>query len=531
MLVIAVDLGTYSIKFLASKIERGKVVHEFWRESIIDMDEIDVTDEHSLMDLKMKMTSEFLATIEDEYKLIMLAPGGMFTTRFISVPVKNKNKAKMMVPFKMEEDLPFTLSEAHYGMTMTAFKAHTDAMVSICRQEDFKPVFNKLERYKITPNLLTSTTSILAYYVNKKFESISDAFCIIDIGHTTTKAFFFYNKKLVSTHISFVAGKVINEAISDSYGISDDEAAIYKHQNCFVLTDDQYAQVDESQRKFAKLMEKTLSPLLHEFKRWELGFRVSHGLQLSEVYLTGGSSNIRNLSNFWSEHVGIRTEPFDSFNHVETKNIDSEDKQRRKFNLANIMCIAYPNKSSLINLLTGRFSLQGTVKLPLQSYSYLATRALAMTLLIFMALSAERFFINRNIQHADEKVKAIVKNPLLKFTNRQKRLALTNPHEIFNKLKRNRNFIAQEVSSLQSAVGINAVAPLMSLRDLLVGSNVTIRQFSGNSTGSFTAVLESESVEALENMKDTISNAGYGDLFLGLHKERKTLEVNASLKL
>ena len=61
---------------------------------------------------------------------------------------------------------------------------------------------------------------------------------ILDLGHSTTKAYFIHQQQIVSTHISYVAGSVIDQVIAETYQISLPEAIIYKHQNSFLLTED-----------------------------------------------------------------------------------------------------------------------------------------------------------------------------------------------------------------------------------------------------------------------------------------------------
>jgi general secretion pathway protein L len=118
MLVVAIDLGTYSVKFLTSKVERKKTVHQSIREVVIDWEEFNIKDDFALWDLQLKIVREFLDEIGDEYRIILNAPSDLFTNRFTEVPVKNKKKAQMMIPFKLEEELPFTMSEAHLGMVL-----------------------------------------------------------------------------------------------------------------------------------------------------------------------------------------------------------------------------------------------------------------------------------------------------------------------------------------------------------------------------------------------------------------------------
>ena len=122
-------------------------------------------------------------------------------------------------------------------------------------------------------------------------------FCVIDIGHNTSKAYFINRSQVVSNHVSRTAGQVIDEVIAQTYQISRDEAIVYKHENCFFLTEEQYEGVEEDQKEFARLMKQALTPLINDIKRWELGFRVKNGLAVKTIYLTGGTSQINNICN------------------------------------------------------------------------------------------------------------------------------------------------------------------------------------------------------------------------------------------
>src|SRR5690606_32735659 len=200
----------------------------------------------------------YLATIDYEYKLILNGPSEILTTRIKELPIANKKKAEMMIPFQLEEDIPFAMVESHISSSITTYKENSEALIHVARKEEFRPFFSKLLSYDIRPRILTSEVSVMDFYIKKRAEFFSSTFCILDLGHESSKAYFFIDGKLASTHTSFIAGKAINENISENYQIELEEAILYKHQNCFVLTDDQYAKVDENQRTFAKFMNKTL---------------------------------------------------------------------------------------------------------------------------------------------------------------------------------------------------------------------------------------------------------------------------------
>lgn len=528
MLIISIDVGSYSVKFISSKVIRKKITHQSLREIVIDADELNIKDEYALWDLQFSIVSDYLSNIQEEYRLILNAPSELFTTRFVSVPVANRKKAQLMIPFKLEEDLPFTNSQAHMSMVLHAQKKSTNALVAITQSEQFRPFFDKIRANQVTPNILTTEVSLFENYILNTTQPTSNAFCVLDIGHQTTHAYFFHKKKLVSVHSSFIAGQTISEMIGENYSIDHEEATIYKHQNCFFLTSEQLEKVDDNQRHFARLMHKTMEPLIAEIRRWELGFRIKHGVQVREILLTGGTSNIKHISSYLTEEVGIDVNYLNSYESVNLDKVDNDDKQLHKFTIANLQTICYQRKSKIINLLHGDFSIKGVMDLPLHSFAYLATRASAISLLFIMGLMIENYFINDNIESANKVIKSLTKNRALNLTNRQKRLAISKPEILHRKLKSKTKLIKQEVKTLQSAIEINAISPLTEIANIIRDNKGQIIQFNATTMSDFTVVIKADDIKNLTKINENLNSSNFKDIFIDFDEQNKKLTMTAS---
>ena len=153
--------------------------------------------------------------------------------------------------------------------------------------------------------MLTSEISTMQSYIDHI--RMNDTCCILDLGHKTTKAYFVQDRQIVSNHTSFVAGSAINEVIAKTYQISAEDAIIYKHENAFLLTDEQLDEVSNEQREFALLMKQVFSPLILDIKRWEIGHRVKFGTSIYKIYILGGTSQINSLENFCHIQTNLLT--------------------------------------------------------------------------------------------------------------------------------------------------------------------------------------------------------------------------------
>lgn len=527
MQIVSVDIGTYSIKMLTFRVDKNKIIYDYSKEVVIDSDEYNIVADHIEWDLQLKIISEFIETLDDETRLIINAPNEILTTRYLNLPLKNKKKASLMIPFQLEEDIPFSLTEAHFGAVLHPQGQSNEALVSITKKADFNGFFDKLIDYKIEPKIITSQESVYDTFIRNTKEILPPSFCILDIGHTTTKAYFYTDKKLVSNHRSYIAGRTISEVISENYKIDLEEATLYKHQNCFFLTKDQYETVNENQRTFASLMDKAILPLIHEFKRWEIGHRINQGVGISEVLITGGSANIKNVHNYLATELGIKVNFLESYHEfVDSSSIDSDEKFRRKFTACNVQAQAYKSKSSTINLLHGDYSIKGKVDLPLQQTAFIANRIALFCLLLICSFFVERIFINRDIKGITQSLSSVAKNPTLDLTARYKRLIVSQTPQVKDYLVKQQRAISQEVKLIQSAAQKNALQSLNVLAGIIRSYNCEIIMFSAISEANFNAEIKVKDKETLDNLQVALESSGIKNIFVEALEDKLTLTVS-----
>jgi general secretion pathway protein L len=525
MHLIAADLGSYSVKIIHSKLERSRVRHLSMHEFILsDYHQEDVVI-HNQEELKFKILKDYLADIQDEYKLLIQAPHHCVSMRVLNLPVKSKKKAYQMVPFQLEEQIPYSLSEIQYSAQLEVGKKTTTAQVSFIKKAEFEELFQKLKEFKLTPQIQTTESSLFSIMAKRADMDLSQSFCVLDMGHESTRSYFFRNGELISHHICFVGGKNINEEIAENYNISLDEAIIYKHQNAFVLTEDQYGSADETQKHFGKLMERIFSPLIADFKRWELGYKVAHGTPIHEIYLTGGSSNIKNMENFITEKFGIKSFKLDTFRNVIADKMDTDPKIKVRYNIANLLSQGYLKKQSLSNFLTGDYALAGQVDLPLHSFGFYLVRVAAVSLVFIVSLLTEKFLLYRDIKKIDTRLTNIVKNPELKIAPADKRAVTKLPAKVLSTLSRMDRFIKQEITTLQSAIEINGISPLFKLANILQDSKVNLDQFDSTNNEDFRAILKAENLEDLKKMEMNL-NSSFPDANITLDEAKLSLVVS-----
>ncbi|MBD65496.1 MAG: hypothetical protein CME62_09835 [Halobacteriovoraceae bacterium] len=536
MINIAVDFGSYSLKIIQFKLDKKAITIKQIEELVLDIPE--KLDNHleALWTIQFNALVEYLHQQRQDYQLILNMNSEIISTRMITLPVKNKKKAALMLPFQIEEDLPYPLSECHFVDSMEAVGNEIESITGIIRKEHFNEFHHKFKEHNIQPNLLTYDAPLYRSYLKRLSPNFEDTICILEFGHEATRGFFFKDGQLVSNHHSYVAGRIITEEIAATYNISQDEATIYKHQNGYVLTEEQLKEVNDNQREFAVLMHNTLQPLLHEIRRWEIGFRVKNGNPVSKYYICGGTSNLNNFQTYLSSELESPVEFFNPFKTCNDKKVDSDQKIRNKFSYASLLAQGLNQKQTLVNFLKGEYAFLGNNILPLESIAFRAVRLAIVCLLLSLYFIIDSVIINSKIDQASR----YAQTQVLKKTDRRGerifamppreiRMVKVYPDRILSKLKKQENLIEEEVKLIQSSLDKNAMLPLNEIASKLAGKDVEILEYQSSLGEKFTLVLKGDSAANLETLANQLEQSSSYALSSRVNPDANTLTINGEV--
>ncbi len=508
MKYLALDIGTYSIKTVLMKYDRRQLFILDTNEFVIEELRNELDPEGDIFTLQNILVENIIPK-DFEGKTIYQVPNQMITSRHLNLPVTQRKKVEMMIPFQLDEILPFPSFEAQYFSQHNKKESTTSVLVNVTKRQELQTFFNQYDQSDALPTVLTSELSVFhAQALNK---NIPGPIAILDIGHRTSKCYLIYEGEVVSHHFSFCAGAAIDEVISQTYQIPLKEAVIYKHQNCFLLTEGQYDGVTPEQREFALLMKKTLMPLVSEVKRWLLGFRVQYGLPIESLYLSGGSTNIHNIANFFAQQVGIKTD----FSTLSESLLDEGDRLSGKecsYYLSGLMASNLTEKVKPGNFLTGDFSTGSNLTLPLHSVGFYFERGMILLLVLGLLLGVDTFIQTKRESRLNSQIKQLIKQKELGLTTAEKRRWESRIHNIAVKVSGKNRLIEQEVKTLMASSRKDGLAPLVKLFGLIsANKDLELSEFESNSkmaSGSF----KSRDNKVISRLQETLKNSGLDNL-------------------
>ncbi len=528
--VLVIIPGSYSVKFHHYEIKDGQL-------EILNAEEVTLfstqddfssrnTDDEEMQNY---IVSSYMERTQFRGKSISIFPSKKLTARMFELPVAQRKKAIAMIPFQLEETIPFVLTDVVYGSTLEKEANHTRVNIQMTQMDQFIDYYMELQMHNIVPAALTTELSIINNYIQDI--EIFAPYCILDIGHKGTNAYFINKKKIATTHYSDIAGHILDEVIASSYQISLREASEYKHQNAFFLTESQYDDVDADQREFALLMKTTLQPLINEFRRWEIGFRSQYGNKVKKILLMGGSGRMKNINNFLTQHLGTEIEMLDTQKltpHIFASPLPPTALYT--YSLNTMAILSEIEEKPLINFLQGPYSSKFTNNISIHSTVFIFSRVCFLSFLIILGLLLERFIsLNPQEKALHKKLSTALKtNKELNINENQIRLLKRSPEKILNILEKSNQTLRKELKSIKSASIKDAFVPLVELNENL-SKNRKVDLVHYDSNGELSNVtFFSEDKDEIEKFYDYIKDTDLKFEKIDFAKDKS--EVTMTLK-
>lgn len=525
MQYLSINLGSFSLKYSfciqegkklkigkVGEIEIGPVLSGDGPEEGTSLDEFSWQRFCKLSERQFDLIESLISDFNFKGPVVINAPNDLIMTRFFTIPVKNRKKAQMMIPFQLEEEIPQNLSEIHLASSLETIDEKTEAQVNIVPEREFAFLYELIEKRDLPIRYITSEAGTFDHYIRHTLQKFPQNFCLLDLGHRSTKAYVFRNSKLTSVHKSYVAGEQITYRISSHYKISFEEAQLYKHENAFLIGAQHKSGLNEKQIEFANLMDEVLNPLSLDFKRWEVSHRVSTGEKISQVYILGGSADIKNTSAYLQEKLKLPVAPIQEFDS-EIHELASEQITSGQLTaLIQSICLKTRTNLNFLNFLQGKFSLRNFEDLPLIGYFFTGARLAILVLFLCLGLGAERYFLAQDSAAVTKKLSDLSKNTQLNLNGRLQRNLLTKTDQEIPKLEKNLKELKRKIDTVKEASNFNPLVGLNILAQSVNTQKTDVRSYQADSPERFNAVIKVAQMSDLQSVSDQLEKSGLANI-------------------
>ncbi|MCY4524274.1 MAG: pilus assembly protein PilM [Halobacteriovoraceae bacterium] len=529
MNILAVDMGSYSIKFLEISAEKNFFSLISFSEYPLDDFAEHMSKDASLPCLKLQIVKKHLEQREFKGQFISQLPNELITTRYLTIPVTQKRKVEQTIPFQLDESIPFSFSEIHYISFLKKKGNTTSTVISVAELSAFDNFYNEMSFLEITPDSLTSELSAVCSLASSNL--LTQPCAILDIGHSTSKGYFIVDNEVLSNHVSYIAGLHLNDVISNTYQISNKEAVSYKHENCFFLTEEEYDTVNKEQMDFALLMKQAFNPLIQDFRSWDMGFNIKYRKKIKNLYITGGSSNIKNIIPFLTQNISMETHHLNVYAGMRTPTgvRQLNHNEKNTFSLSHILASSAGSNSSS-NFLKGDYSNKFSENLPLHSTCFIGSRILTVCLLAVLILGIEKSILSGQEKKLDKKITRLIKGPSLGIPRKIQKSYKKRPSKVLNFLEKKKKGSKKEIKTLYTLEKTNAISPLVNLSKGLSGKkDVDLVSFS-NKNNNVNAKFGSSRSKNLDDVAKKLKSLSLKNAKIMFKKGSNTLSVSFKAK-
>jgi len=305
---IGLDVGSCSVKLVALIREGGGKKLRLRKYGVKSFPEgASKSGENGVSAVIKELLSE---TKVDHKEVIASLPGTSAVVRHIQMPRMSLQEAREALKYEAAQYIPFKAEEAqmdcHILKDAGSEKGETmKLMLVAARKSEAKKRVEMLQQAELAPVVLDvdSIAILNAFETTGRLSDEKEAVGLIHIGARQTNLNVIQDGHPAFTRDIEVGGGGITVAIARGLGVSLADAEGLKVSGDAIIQPH---------------LEIVLKSIVHQLRSSFDYYQGSSGREIKKVYVSGGTSLLRDLREFLSESLGIQTESWDPFEGIET---------------------------------------------------------------------------------------------------------------------------------------------------------------------------------------------------------------------
>ncbi|MDX9730825.1 MAG: pilus assembly protein PilM [Bdellovibrionales bacterium] len=331
MKTLGIDIGSSSIKI--AEVEgsgRSVSINQVWELPLSTDPSRDQAIEviEKLRGFAGQYVSQFPSK---DIQWVVGVPQRSVSTRFRRFPFIERSKVLKSLPFELEEDIPFDASSTIYdARVLRTFLNGSDVLAvaspheaiekTIARAKDggFEANIVSCEGFALS-NILDTWSQPPPHVPEKtslgedaaRSQEIKTAHAILQIGHRYSNLVVYADSTVVAIRSIQWGGHDVALAIEKTFQVPYVEAIKVLKTKSFVLLNTTGASRD--QLAMHKTISDSATPLIQDLRTTLLDLRASVGADIRDLRLTGGASQIQNLSPWLTQALEVSVNPLEYF--------------------------------------------------------------------------------------------------------------------------------------------------------------------------------------------------------------------------
>lgn len=304
--VIGLDIGSYSIKAVEIvNTFKSYEIANFYENVIPHVDELDPD-----IIIPACMEQLFHENNLKADRIITAMPGQYISSRIMSFSFSDPRKIEAAILSELEDAVPFNMDDMIIDhQILGQMNGETITLAVLTRKNFLRSFLEHLQRISIDPKLVDVDS--LAFYNLASYMDMPAGQCVglVDVGHEKTSVCIVQDGVLRMFRSINLGGRYLTEFLARDLETDFAEAQRVKHRVSRVLCEEDPADdlagddklIAERMTLAANAIVKELGRTFYAFKTWEKA-------PLSKLFISGGTSRIKNFSRYLQDQLEIPVE-------------------------------------------------------------------------------------------------------------------------------------------------------------------------------------------------------------------------------
>ena len=318
--VIAVDLGTSTLKFAEFGISRGGAL------TLLHFGVAELGLDPNKEEERGKFITPTLAKLFKDHhikgrEVYLSISGQSVFMRFVKLPPVDPAQVEQVVKFEAQQNVPFPIDEVTWDYQMmparTAGSSEAEAVIVAIKKEVIEAEVEAVEKVGVKIKQVDVAPFALLNAFRYSEMQTSECTMIIDMGARSTNLVFVEKNSFWIRNVP-IAGNQISQSICNEMQEPFMAAETLKKGKGFVSLGGVYADPDDADAaRISKLIRSTMTRLHVDINRSIAYYRTTlNGAPPKRVFLTGGSSQLPYLDLFIADKLSLPVTYFNPLRNV-----------------------------------------------------------------------------------------------------------------------------------------------------------------------------------------------------------------------
>ena len=292
---LAIDIGTTAIRGLSlAKTARGVGI------ASLSLSPISASSEDR--EKVWRKTIQALIKEIGATHIVISLPGRGVLVRFISLPLVASGKIESMLQYEVQHQLPFPLDAVVWSYQVLSQEEKINLLIGAVKKELVNNLLTLFTDLGVEIDFIDSDTFALlnALRFSPDFER-DKTIAFLEIGAESSNLLICYNEQILIRSLT-ISGNALTTGIEEVSKIEFSEAEEKK--------------IKEGETLFSTLspvLENLITEIQNSIDYWRF---TQKGPEIRKFLLTGGSSRLAGLSDFFAEKLRVETFLFNPFANI-----------------------------------------------------------------------------------------------------------------------------------------------------------------------------------------------------------------------